>query len=231
MSGWEGAIRTNAIIYAPSLPKAVVRNDLFYIADWLPTLKTIANANFKINTKIDGIDQTYMLNNNKEMRNELVTVDDGFGYGSYIYKGLKLVNGSSSAGKFDNWLGSNNNTNAVDNKTYMQNLLESLVAKSIKSTIKSKNVDKMRSAAKITCTKEKTKECCDLLKGPCLFNLLDDPCEENNIANKNKILFSYMLLKYKKSLDNIVPNRRKPSDQQCDPANFNYTWNPWQQNS
>ncbi|KAL7036444.1 hypothetical protein ACKWTF_008813 [Chironomus riparius] len=230
-SGWEGAIRTNAIVYAPSLPKAVVRNNLFYIADWLPTLKTIAGANFKINTKIDGIDQTKMLYNNRELRNELVTIDDVFGFGSYIFNGLKLVNGSSSNGQFDSWLGSNNNTNAVDDKAYMENLLLSPVAKSIKPPITLRNIDRMRSSAKICCTKEKNKQSCDLLKGPCLYNLNDDPCEENNIANRNKILFSFMLLKYKNSLADLVPTRRKLSDPQCDPVYFNYTWNAWQQNS
>lgn len=230
-SGWEGAIRTNAIVYSPSLPKAAVRNKMFFIADWLPTLKTIAGAKFKIDTKIDGIDQTYMLNYDRELRNELVTVDDVFGFGSYIFNGLKLVNGSSSAGKFDDWLGSNNNTDAVDNEAYMQNLLQSSVAKSLKSTISLRNVDRMRNSAKIRCTKEKNKQSCDLLKGPCLYNLNDDPCEENNIANRNKILFYFMLRKYKNSLTNLVPTIRKPSDPQCDPIHFNYTWNAWQPNS
>lgn len=231
-SAWEGAIRTVGLVYSPKLPQSVVRNNLFYVADWLPTLKSIASANFEIDRKIDGLDQLNMLKTNKKVRNELITIDDVFGYSSFISDGYKLVNGSSSSGLFDRWLGTNDNANIVDTKTYAQNVLQSDVSKAIKSTLTVKKIESLRKSTIISCPQSKCNyDECDLLKGPCLFNLADDPCEQKNLANTRKLILNSMKKKLQERLLDLVPTRRKPSDPQCDPKYFDFTWNPWQPNS
>lgn len=226
-SPWEGALRCNGIIWSQSLPKSIVRQRMFYVADWLPTLKTLTGANYKISSKIDGIDQSKMLKQNLNLRNEFVNVDDLDGYGSYIYNDLKLVNGTANNGDYDGWLGTNNNLNALDSFTYIQNLADSEAGKALNFGLSSKRIDTIRKASKINCLKEKCKDTCNLLKGPCLFNLADDPCEERNLADTRKATLQFMLKKYEASLKNLVPSRRTPADPRCDPKNFNYTWSPW----
>lgn len=126
ISGLEGGTRVNAIIYDKSLPKNIIRNRMFHPVDFLPTLKTLTGARFKISTKIDGIDQALMLRFNLNLRNEVTVIDDVNGYSSYVYKNFKIVNGSVYPERYlDGWLGTNNNADIVDAKTYFENVKES----------------------------------------------------------------------------------------------------------
>jgi arylsulfatase B len=230
-SAFEGGIRTNAFIYSPFLPKETVRRGLFYVADLLPTLNTISQANFKINGKIDGHDQSMALKYNLiSPRNELITIDDVLGYSSYIFYGLKVVNGSSSNGKFDGYLGSNNNS-FYDIKNYTSNVLKSRVSESLKSSLSKYAIERLRASIKIQCSNSIFKNPCDLLKSPCLFDLINDPCEENNLADKYPFLFRPLYNRYKSAISDVVQTRRKPADANSDPANFHNTWSWWQQDS
>ncbi|KAG5680743.1 hypothetical protein PVAND_010232 [Polypedilum vanderplanki] len=230
-TAFEGGIRTNAFIYSSSLPKSTIRRGLFDVSDLLPTLNTLSGANFKIQGKIDGLDQSLTLKYNfKSPRNELLTVDDVLGYSSYIFYGLKIVNGSSTNGKSDGFLGSNNNSD-YDIKNYIKNVRNSRVSTYLKNSMSDYGIERLRESIKVQCSNSVHKNPCDLLKAPCLFDLNNDPCEENNIAEKYPIIFKPLFSRYKNALTSIVQTRRKPSDPQCDPANFNFTWNWWQQDS
>jgi hypothetical protein len=227
-SGWDGAIRTGAIIYAPFLPSGKIRRKFFYIADLLPTLLNLANTDIKVDREIDGIDLSNMIVSNKEpFRNEIITVDDIFGYSSYILNGFKLVNGSSSAGLDDGWLGSNNNSK-INSLEYIDQVLNSKVTKILKNfnnPLQPNDIEDIRNRATIKCSGTHTD--CDLQAGPCLFDIIHDPCEERNLARPENSFMKIMQEIFYIELQNLVPSHRKPPDSRCDPINFNHTWSWW----
>lgn len=227
-SGWEGAIRTGAIIYAPFLPNGVIRRKFFYIADLLPTLLKLANTDVPIDRKIDGIDLSNMiLRNKRPFRNEIVTVDDVFGYSSYILYGFKLINGSSSAGIDDEWLGSNNNSN-INSSQYANGVIQSTVSKVLEmfnGPLEPKEVERLRKLSTVKCLGARNE--CNLLKGPCFFDVLHDPCEERNLASPYNVFMRIMQGIFNKEMKTLVPSHRQPPDDRCDPINFNFTWNWW----
>jgi arylsulfatase B len=213
------------------LPSGAIKTQYFHITDLLPTLLTLADAGVRVGEKIDGIDLSEMIRRDRPpYRNEIVTVDDVHGYGSYIYTTFKLVNGSSNdGGEADGWIGSNNNSNVIGFREYIDGVLNSKVARVLENYgngLMPETILDLRENATIKCSGEKVG--CDLLKGPCLFNILKDPCEETNLASSNPMLLKAMEKIYHSALVNLVPSHRKPSDPRCDPANFNFTWNWWE---
>lgn len=226
-TAWEGGIRTPAIIYAPFLPQGVIRSKYFYIADFLPTLLTLSNSNVQVKTPIDGMDLSKMLlNEMPPFRNEVLTIDDIFGYSSYIQGDFKLVNGSSSENSVaDRWLGSNNNTN-VNAFCYMKNVLQSSAAKALYYPLRARKILGLRKRATVRCRNFRPNEC-DLLKGPCLFNIISDPCEKVNLAASESKLMSEMVESFNNHLKTVAPSLRMPADPNCNPKFFNYTWTHW----
>jgi arylsulfatase B len=196
----------------------------------LPTLLTLADTNIKVRDKIDGIDLSEMIKNDKRpYRDEILTVDDVLGYGSYIYGSFKLVNGSisSSSGEADGWMGSNNNSD-INGGDYISGVLNSrvgIILESYENPLMPEDILDIRENAKVKCNGTKVE--CNVHKGPCVFDILRDPCEERNLAELNPLLLETMLQIYHSELQTLVPSRRKPSDPQCDPINFNFTWNWW----
>lgn len=233
-SPWEGAIRTNAIIYAPFLQNpSVVRNGLFHVTDWLPTLAKLAGVNLNSRIKIDGIDQWSAINSGSMVRNEVVNLDNVLGFGSYIYHNYKLVNGSLGDLSYDGWLASKNTNGDIDPVSYALNVLNSTVSKAIMSIQKKSRlcIDKileLRAAATITCTNGVKKNPCDPRKSPCLFDIFEDPCEENNLAGMRPNIKNSLLSRYRDRVGQAIPSGRKQSDPACDPINFDMNWNWWQ---
>lgn len=235
-AGWEGGIRTNAIIYAPFLPKGIVKNEIFHISDFLPTLRTLSNANFEISSNIDGIDQSRVIKSFMPLpfkfhpRKEVIFIDNIYHYSSIILDGYKLVNGSWKDGLYDGWLGVNNN---LDNKSkiYEKNVRKSKVWKAINSSKNSFTIQKVKFYSKVDCKGVKNPKPCDLLKAPCFYDVINDPCELNDLSKELPGLFKHFLNRLDFIEKNVVPSRRKPSDPRCDPKNFNYTWHWWQDDS
>ncbi|CAG9804053.1 unnamed protein product [Chironomus riparius] len=227
-SGWDGAIRTGAIIYAPFLPSGIIRRKFFYIGDLLPTLLNLANTNIQINKKIDGLDLSNMILYNKApFRNEIITIDDIFGYSSFIFNGFKLVNGSSSEGFDDGWLGSNNNSD-INSSQYISEILRSKVSKYLeifKHPLQPDNIREIRKRATVQCSGIHNN--CNLLNGPCLYDIIHDPCEERNLATPENVFMKIMQEIFITELQHLIPSHRKPPDSKCDPINFNYTWSWW----
>lgn len=143
-------------------------------------------------------------------RNEVVFIDDVSGYSSIIFNDYKLVNGSSSNGEADGWLGSNNNSNYNANE-YADVVMKSKVAQllsNFNTKLDIAVVKDLRTNIQVKCSGKKV--ACDLLKAPCLFHIFNDPCEENNLANSSTQIMKQMTYKLKDKLKNITPSRRKP---------------------
>lgn len=232
-SGWEGAIRTNAIFYTPNLPSpGSIRNQLIHVADLLPTVAAINGV--PITKPIDGVNQWNVIRYGDDaVRDEIINIDNVLGFSSYINNPYKLVNGSTFNGSFDGWLSAKTieqNGNPYD---YAISVLESDVSRAIFSLSNRRVFDadeiiKMRARATVSCGNG-PKKSCDLKLGPCLFDIYKDPCEENNLAASKKSTVQSMLARLNSI--SIVPSRRQKPDPAANPANFNGQWQWWQPDS
>lgn len=231
-SGWEGAVRCNAIFFAPFLQeRGVVRNQLMHVTDLLPTLGRLAGIKFDVS--IDGVDQWDVIKHGgRAVREEVVDFDDVLGYGSLIQYPFKLVNGTLSNGIYDGWLSSRSKQRPSDPISYAINVLNSTASRAI-SSLRGRsalNIDRilsLRADATVNCSNLTERNYCDLRDGPCVFDLHMDPCEENNLARENPLLLNALLTRFNEKLKQAVPSRRRSSDPACDPINFGLNWQWW----
>lgn len=225
-------MRVNSFVYVPKILPGI-RNQLMHVSDLLPTLADIVG--FKIDYKIDGISQWGMIKSNIDPpRNEVVNLDNIAGFGSLIQERYKFVNGSALTGMFDGWLSSKNYYWFDNFNTYITKVLRS---KAFQALTKVTNLPlnffdilMKREKLKVVCSKKYFKTSCDPLKAPCLFDIIEDPCEQNNLANSDyfKNIFNSMKKRFSDIVNSAVPSARKPPDSACDPRNFNDTWTYWQ---
>ena len=187
-------------------------------------------------TELDGINQWPTISNWKpSQRNDFVyNIDPIFQFGAIMKDGFKFVNGSLN-NAYNGWLGDvMNSTMNISLKDYINSVLESMVSKSIRSIqrrnvyVTEKDIRRLRSSAIVTCNKSTLDNPCDLRDGPCLFNIIEDPCEQNNLAQSNSPKFQFMQNEFNERTSKVVPTRRKPIDSACDPIHFNSNWNWWQ---
>ena len=212
-----------------------VSNDLIHTSDLLPTLGAAARISVT-NDELDGINQWPTISFGLPSRRfEIVNnIDPIVGVSSYTFGNFKIVDGTSNNGTYDGWLGdSGNNAIPTSSFTYATNVLQSQAGKSIRSIQKKKHqltVQKiilLRKEAKVKCLKTK-KNHCNLLDGPCLFNIIKDPCEQNNLAHVLPLTMKFMEHQLDEWTFGGIRSRRRQADPASNPANFNGTWNFWQ---
>ena len=61
----------------------------------------------------------------------------------------------------------------------------------------------------------------------CLFDLINDPCETNNIAASNPVLVNLLAQKVALYNQTAMPSVTRPFDALSDPANWGDIWAPW----
>lgn len=210
-----------------------------HVSDLFPTLLKLAGVRTDSRWKLDGVDQWNVISlGSRPVRNEVVSFDDVFGFGAFITQNYKLVNGSSDeSGATDTWLGSKNNNGNNDPIDYALSVLSSPASRAILSiqTGNRLGIDKileLRKAATVRCTNGVEKTPCDpYYDGPCLFNIVDDPCEENNLARSRISLLRSMKMRYDALVKQAVPSSRRPADSDADPIFFNGNWEWWQKDT
>ncbi|XP_050072048.1 arylsulfatase B-like [Anopheles maculipalpis] len=230
-SPWEGAVRTAALIWSPLLQDTQrVSNQWFHISDWLPTLASAAgikvgNGSF---SDIDGIDQWEALaygtgNPRQRLMNNL---DEIFGYTSYMENGFKYINGTTLNGVNDEWYGE---TDAFDklptDDQYLNGVMSTTIAKA--GMLDEKLITYLRRHARVNCGNAiPTKRCNPLVK-PCLFDIINDPCEMHDISSQ----YPRKLREIRQHLEHYraraVKPRNRPHDPEADPTKFGGVWNWW----
>uniref|UniRef100_A0A182TTU5 Sulfatase N-terminal domain-containing protein n=1 Tax=Anopheles melas TaxID=34690 RepID=A0A182TTU5_9DIPT len=228
-SPWEGAVRGAALIWSRLLPrKGVVSNQWLHVSDWLPTLGHAAGIRIPPNNNpIDGQDQWSTLTSSSNSGRTVVmnNAHNEFTYSSYIKRGWKYVNGTSFKGAYDRWLGQLKDGEQISHEDYYKRLVAS---QSIGSSmlLTRDDVKRLRSKAMVECSSAQG-TVCEPLKRPCLFNIVEDPCERNNQANA----YPYILRELETDVNGYrkrsVPSRQQPSDSRADPARHNCTWTWW----
>lgn len=66
-------------------------------------------------------------------------------------------------------------------------------------------------------------------KQPCLFNVVEDPCEMHNLVNTKETVTRRLYNNLTTQKQSLVSEISKPLDYEgANPAKFNNTWSPWQ---
>uniref|UniRef100_A0A182MU36 Sulfatase N-terminal domain-containing protein n=1 Tax=Anopheles culicifacies TaxID=139723 RepID=A0A182MU36_9DIPT len=228
---WEGAVRGAALIWSPLLQrKGIVSEQWIHVSDWLPTLGYVAGIkSIPTGTTIDGQNQWLTLQAADAKGRSVVmhNADQKFGYSSYMKLGWKYVNGTCFAGAYDTWLGELTGDNNTTEQEYYDLLLHNNASIGSSMQLSLEDILEIRQAATISCPQDVEEILCDPLKKPCLFNVLEDPCERRNLADQypdTLLDLQADVVRYKR---NALPPRNKPSDSRADPALHNNTWTWW----
>lgn len=208
----------------------------FHTADILPTLA--AAAGIKIG-RVDGLNQwNALMTGGKSPRNEVVTVLDNIeGFSSIISGKWKIVNGTTLNGDYDAYLGKIDSYN-VDPISYANRILSSNVGKLLADTSAFKcNNEKLTAATLLWTRKKLTISCkdainpirpCNPLIAPCLFNIIDDPCERKNVALIYPAILKTLRLRMNELAKRAaLPRRTFVTDERCDPAKHGGVWEPY----
>lgn len=229
-SPWEGGIRNVGLIFSPLIKyNQRVIDDWIHVSDLLPTLATAAGISPISN--IDGIDHWNSLVTGKALaRSEILNnIDTITGYSSYMRNGWKIVNGTTNNGSYDGWLNKASDYIFPQERSYI-NYLKDKIRSLFSITMDANQILQLKNAATVSCNKRNPNNVpCVPLEEPCLFNIVEDPCEIENLA-KN-IIFKDKLLEMEEHLKQylltLISSRMQPADSKCDPANFNGTWSWW----
>lgn len=224
---WEGACRVPACIYSPLIQSnRRVSNEFMHITDILPTMASIANISIS-DESLDGINQWKTISEKEPTkRNEILyQIESVLGFSGLMIDGWKLVNGSENL-NFSGWLGGSGDYMETSFEEYLNMLEHSIAFKSLPN-IESKVIKELMRKASTMCNKNIPVTKCEPRTSPCLFNIIDDPCEMNNLAESYPEKVDYLLNGLKRYSEVMVPSIRRFSDPLCDPKNFNNTWNWW----
>ncbi|XP_058124599.1 arylsulfatase B-like [Anopheles coustani] len=230
-SPWEGAVRTAAFIWSPLLKDTQrVSNQWFHISDWLPTLASAAGVRVRRPsvTDIDGIDQWEALaygtgNPRQRLMNNL---DEIFAYTSYMEDGLKYVNGSTLGGANDLWYGETDELDKLPtDEEYLASVMSTPIARA--ANLDAKVISYLRQHAQINCGNEVSGKVCNPLVKPCLFDIINDPCEMHDISDECPTRLREIQQHVEYYRIRAAKPRNKPHDSAADPSNFGGIWNWW----
>jgi arylsulfatase B len=227
---WEGGCRVAAAMYSPLIKSPQrVSNEFMHVTDLLPTLAAAANITIN-NPTLDGFNQWPMISEGAPTARKeiLYNIENVFGYSAIMNDGWKLVNGTDEI-EYATWLGVSGTENVnITFESYASRLLNSDAAKSLPE-LTINTIRRLRDEATVKCAANSKANDCNPLIAPCLFNIIDDPCEQNNLADSHAAKAEFLIARLDKHIKEMLPSRRRFTDVACDPINFNYTWNWWEE--
>lgn len=230
MSVWEGGCRVPACIYSPMLKNNQrVSDDFMFITDVLPTMASAAGI--PINSEIDGVSQWKTINEKSPTSRKeiLYNVESVLGFSGIMNEGWKLVNGTENI-EYAGWFGSSGEEVNLSFNEYLEKIFNSSVALNLPE-LSVEKIKSLREKSTTKCENSANVTHCNPLKSPCLFNILDDPCEQNNLADMFPDKVQFLLSRLSHHIAEMVPSIRKPADLKCDPKFHNFTWTWWLEES
>lgn len=140
-----------------------------------------------------------------------------------------LVPGSFLFGNLDAW--TDNPSSDVESPSYdVGAVLSSMAADAITSCTTPatrQELEILRLQATVRCDAPVLRPC-KPLQEPCVFDVVADPCERQNLYDKNSKILRILeeeMAAYRRTA--VKPNNRR-SDKFADPKYWNYTWTYWQ---
>lgn len=168
--------------------------------------------------------------------NGLQGYNHDFGYQSYINGDYKYINGTSYNGSFDRWMDYvDTNEKHPSFQKYGESIINSPVGQALAkyslSNLKPSDIERLRRNAIVTCNnvpiQTEKKFQCFPMESPCLFNIVEDPCERRNIASSQPITLLKLQMEVNKLRLKSPLVRNKPGDPRSNPGNFDDTWTWW----
>ncbi|CAN7937135.1 unnamed protein product [Ixodes hexagonus] len=232
MTPWEGGVRAPALLWSPllSATKGSVFDDLFHITDWLPTFYELAGGTPSSLGVIDGVSQLSALNGKAPgPRNKILVNIDPTENNSAIIEGkFKLVIGDAVRGLFDKWYPFQGKVDWDSDKPRLE-CQSSVVARVLdEHGVKPACGSQTGVYAKpLQCgARDPSKECVPR-KSLCLFDLLKDPCEYNNVADQHPEVVEQLLANLAAYNASSTPPSNVPIDLRSNPALHDNLWVSW----
>ncbi|GAB0100713.1 hypothetical protein DMENIID0001_167960 [Sergentomyia squamirostris] len=233
-SPWEGGVRVAAAVWSPMMEvRHGVSNQLIHNSDWLPTF--LAMAGTRPVRNLDGFDIWPTLQKGLPSPRQTIihNIDPIDGYSSFYYNGWKYINGTTVGGMYDGWLSFRSKYPNPLANNYPEVVMASDTWKSLSPfalrQLTPRSITKIRKNARIFCQPKVpyAMECNPLL-GPCLFKIIDDPCELNNLITTFPLHAYLMKVRLNKEKANIVYPINRPNDYEaCNPDLYNGTFTWW----
>ncbi|KAJ6648068.1 Arylsulfatase J, partial [Pseudolycoriella hygida] len=201
-SPWEGAMRSAAVIWSSLLKnRERTSNQLFHISDWLPTFAALAGVT--VDQPIDGKNIWEALSCNvKNPRDDaLLHLEYADGLQSYLHD-FGYQSYIRGAYKYIN--------GTTYNGTY--DYWMDYVDKSEKHPSFERYEKRFQ---------------CFPMENPCLYNIVEDPCERKNIASLQPFTLRMMEDEVIKMGMKAPAVRNKPGEERSNPSFFNRTWTWW----
>ncbi|XP_077508490.1 arylsulfatase B-like [Amblyomma americanum] len=226
---WEGGMRVPAFLWtAQILPHRRVSQQLMHITDWLPTLYSAAGGDVSRLGSVDGIDMWKVLNTGKPSpRTEiLLNIDPVASTAALRYQNYKLVLGNF--GQVDQRFEIPGSDRPCDD---LDDLLRQSSAAAVLSRLYGKQpvfkqVARWRRQATVTCgDSSKTNFAFNTTYH--LFDIAQDPCELQNLADENPALLSMLLQKLTIYNETAVPPVNDTIDPRGYPENNGGIWATW----
>ncbi|KPI91353.1 Arylsulfatase B [Papilio xuthus] len=232
MSPFEGGIRVNGLIWSQNLTEdSHSWKGYFHVSDWLPTLMRAAGADPPLG--IDGFDLwDNIIKNKPSKRTEIYEFDDMGGHYTIFFNEYKLVTGHVPT-EFGDYQGGEELKSIIGNGPDYNDTLQNSVMHDVLCSI-GKQFDfekaKLRDKLKLTCHE-------DVKKNPhlcfpqntlwCLYNVIEDPCETENLSKNNYRFIRSMLNRLQKEIARSIPRQKVKRDPRSSPRLHNYTWDVW----
>jgi arylsulfatase A-like enzyme len=214
---WEGGTRASAFVYSSMFEnKGTINRELIHVVDWIPTLLAGVKGQLTEENKAkvervlsegrDGIDQWSMLMGDEpSKRNELLYNidpnfdDDGFeGHGAIRIDDLKLIVGNP---------GDKDEHRQPDTMDYQ------------KDKGKEQLLDSQTN-------KEKLNPYITDERAVFLYNVVEDPYENNNIAPENQDIVERMKVRLQEYQSSMIPPHTAAETTKGNPSNFGGVWSP-----
>ncbi|XP_065359586.1 arylsulfatase B [Calliphora vicina] len=238
-SPWEGGIRVTGAIWSPLIKnKASIYQPPIYVGDWLPTLAAAAKIPLEPwQLKLDGLNhwpdlvnsKTDTFRGNHSEREIVHMLDDIYQVKSFMKGQFKYINGTTIEGQYDHVL-LHRNPNITDPRevNYVKVVQNSLAGKSLtkyaEKPLTELQIKSLRTQAQIKCGQ--LGSTCEPLKEECLFNIWQDPCEQNNLAGK--VEYKEKLIEMRNRVEELGQTAIKPriggSVIENDPSRHDCTW-------
>ncbi|XP_049777019.1 arylsulfatase B-like [Schistocerca cancellata] len=237
---WEGGVRVASLVWSPLLQNTPrVSHQLMHVTDWLPTLYSAACGDASsLPRDLDGVDQwEALVSGSLSRRTELLLNADEASETAAVRVGdWKLVIGTLQNGSLDGFFGASGREDAARTPPYDPEAVASspcgrAVSLALGAATPVDAMLRLRRDATVSCASSSSTPRCVPRSSydACLFNLREDPCEQEGVVAGSQPLLKDFLLErlvalrtpWVRQADLLLQNSL------ADPAHFNNTWSPW----